>query len=64
MKEHDVQTVEMRERATFKDVDVEYDAKLFYCDRTDEFFIDEDMLSANNLAMKQAYVSQLTESKA
>lgn len=55
MEEHDVQIVVVREKNTFKDTEVEYDAKYFYCDQTDEYFSDEEMISANDIAMKNAF---------
>lgn len=55
MEEHDVQIVVVREKNTFKGTEVEYDAKYFYCDQADEYFSDEEMISANDIAMKNAF---------
>lgn len=55
MEEHDVHTVTVREKNTFKGTEVEYDAKNFYCDRADEYFCDEEMISVNDVAMKNAF---------
>ncbi len=55
MEEHDVKHVKVREQTIFKDVSVEYEADYFYCDHAEEFYMDEDMISANDIAMKDAY---------
>ena len=55
MEEHDVKTVMVRERNTFKGVTVEYDAEYCYCDRADETYEDEQQISQNDIAMKNAY---------
>ena len=55
MEEHDVKTVMFREKNTFKGVPVEYDAEYFYCDRADETYADEQQISKNDIAMKNAY---------
>ena len=55
MEEHDVKTVMVREKNTFKGVPVEYDAEYFYCDRADETYADEQQISQNDIAMKNAY---------
>ena len=55
MEEHDVKTVMVREKNTIKGVPVEYDAEYFYCDRADETYADEQQISQNDIAMKNAY---------
>lgn len=55
MEEHDVKTVRVRETNTFKGVPVEYDAEYFYCDCADETYADEQQISQNDIAMKNAY---------
>lgn len=55
MEEHDVQKVLLRETNRFKGVPVEYDAAYFYCDRACETYADEELVSANDVAMKDAY---------
>lgn len=55
MEEHDVQTVVVREQNIFKGTEVEYDASYYYCEQTEESFSDEDMISANDIAMKNAF---------
>ena len=55
MEEHDVKTIMIRESNIFKGVPVEYDAEYFYCDRADETYADEQQISQNDIAMKNAY---------
>lgn len=55
MEEHEVQRVEIVESNTFKGVPVEYDAEYFYCELTDEMYADEQQISTNDIAMKNAY---------
>ena len=55
MEEHEVQTVTVVESNVFKGTPVEYDADFFYCDRAEELFADEQQISSNDIAMKNAY---------
>lgn len=55
MEEHEVRTVRVRERNSFKGVEVVYDATYEYCELADEYIATEEMLSANDKAMKNAY---------
>ena len=55
MEEHSVKTVSVLEHNTFKNVSVEYDAEYTYCDQADEMYADEQQLSLNDIAMKNAY---------
>lgn len=55
MEEHEVKTVRVKENMTFKDEYVEYIADYFYCDYADEYYMDEDMITNNDIRMKDAY---------
>ena len=55
MEEHEVKRVIIAERNVFKKESVEYDAEYFYCDRTNEIYADEQQISLNDIAMKNAY---------
>lgn len=55
MEEHAVQHVIIKENTLFKGVSVDYDAHYFYCDRADEFYVNEEMLSDNDLSMKNEF---------
>jgi len=55
MEEHYVKTIEVDENIKFKGIDVEYKAVYYYCDKADELFADEAMLSLNDISMKNAY---------
>ena len=55
MEEHEVHTVRVRERNTFKGVEIQYDAIYEYCERAEAYFSTEEMISANDIAMKNAY---------
>ena len=55
MEEHEVQIVRVNESATFKGEKVEYSAIYEYCDRADELLAREEMISANDISMKNAY---------
>ena len=55
MEEHAVKTVMAPETNIFKDVEVEYQARYFYCENADEYFSDESMITENDIAMKNAY---------
>ncbi len=58
LEEHQVQIVETDERETFKDTEVRFKAVYQYCENTDEFLENEDMIRANSLAIKDAYRNQ------
>lgn len=55
MEGHEVQMVRVLDHNVYKQIEVEYPAEYFYCDRADEFYADESMLKNNDIAMKDAY---------
>lgn len=55
MEEHEVHTVRVRENNEFKGIQVEYDATYEYCNLAEEYIANEEMISANDIAMKNAY---------
>ena len=55
MEEHEVQTIQVVESNVFKGVPVKYDAEYCYCSRADETYAEEQQLSRNYGAMKNAY---------
>lgn len=55
MEEHKVKTVLVKELTTFKNVKVCYDASYFYCDRTEELYMNEQQMQENDVRMKDAY---------
>ena len=55
MEEHEMLTITVMENNVFKNVPVEYNAEYFYCSRADETYADEQQISSNDIAMKNAY---------
>jgi putative zinc finger/helix-turn-helix YgiT family protein len=55
MEEHDVSIVQVDETNIFKDVSVDYAAEYYYCERSEELYMDEKMISLNDIKMKDAY---------
>jgi predicted Zn-dependent protease len=55
MEEHDVHTVIVEDTEEFKGKEVSFEALYEYCENADEYLETEDMIKANNLAMKEAY---------
>ena len=55
MEEHDVLVVKEIESTTFKDQRVEYEAIYEYCENTEEYISTEEMIVANDIAVKNAY---------
>lgn len=55
MEEHEVQTITENESNVFKGVPVEYMAEYFFCDQVEETYADEQQISLNDIAMKNAY---------
>ena len=55
MEYHDVSTVKVLEKNIFKGDEVTYDAMYYYCDNADEYYSSEEMLSKNDISMKDSY---------
>jgi len=55
MEEHKVDIVEVIEHESFKGVKVDFLAIYEHCSNSDEYLANEDMIRANNLAVKDAY---------
>jgi len=55
MEEHETSVVEVQEKNIFKGKEVEYTAIYEYCGVSEEYIMDEKMISANDIAMKNAY---------
>ena len=55
MEEHDVFLVEVLEENVFKGQRVEYNAIYEYCETTDEYCATTQLISQNDIAMKNAY---------
>lgn len=55
MEEHDVHRVATVESNVVKGTPVEYIAEYFYCDRANGAYADEQQISLNDIAMKNAY---------
>ncbi len=55
MEVHDVKTVMLFEENIYKGKKVSYPAVYNYCDRSDETYADEQMISTNNSVMKAVF---------
>jgi len=55
MEEHDVSTVCITDYNIFKGIEVEYEAIYEYCSLTDELHAVDNMISENDISMKNAY---------
>ena len=55
MEEHEGKIINIHEKNVFKGVPVEYYAKYHYCSQADETYADEQQISSNDIAMKNAY---------
>lgn len=55
MEEHEVEIVYVPEESAFKGKKVAYQAIYEYCNHSEEFSADEELLKLNSLAMKDAY---------
>ena len=55
MEEHEVKTISVMDKVTFKGIEVEYEATYFYCENTDELFVDETQMRNNDINLKDAY---------
>ena len=59
MEYHEVKRVYIDQHITFKGMPLKYTAELLYCDRADELFEDEEMMSKNDISLKDAYRKQV-----
>ena len=57
-EEHEVKTVLVLEEATFKNEKVEFEASYMYCDLADEFYMDEQQITENDIRLKDAFRKQ------
>ena len=55
MEKHAVAEVLLQEHTTYKGNTIEYQVHSFYCDNTDELYVDEEQMSENDIALKDAY---------
>ena len=55
MEEHEVKIITIQEKNVFKGVPVEYCAEYHYCSQAEETYADEQQISTNDIAMKNAY---------
>ena len=55
MEEHEVKTVLVNEQASFKDVNVNYEAVYSFCDEAEELFMDDRQMQDNDIRLKDAY---------
>lgn len=59
METHEVCLVEVKEKTKFKNEEIEYIATYEYCSNTDELFMSEELISKNDIQMKNAYRSKM-----
>ena len=55
MEEHEVQIVTVNETNIFKNTPIEYSALYYYCECTEDFYCDEEMMINNDITMKNSY---------
>ena len=55
MEEHDKELVKRNQKTIFKDEEVDYEEQVLYCKNTDEYYSTEEMISENDISMKDAY---------
>jgi len=55
MEEHEVWTVSLEESNIFKGKKINYPAVFAYCENAEEYYSTEEMMDANDIAMKDAY---------
>ena len=62
MEEHEVKTVLVEEKMTFRNVKIVYEATYFWCDAADVFYMDEEQMQKNYLNQKAAYQKIINDS--
>lgn len=63
MEEHEVQTIKIHEKVTFKGIPVEYDAIYEYCDKCESTLESEEMITENHNALLSAYQDAVDAAK-
>src|SRR6056297_1388790 len=55
MEEHPVNIVKSQSTNIYKGQEIQYEEERCYCNKTDEYYIPEEMIKKNDIAMKDAY---------
>jgi putative zinc finger/helix-turn-helix YgiT family protein len=55
MEEHPVNIVKSQATNIYKGQEIQYEVKRCYCEKTDEYYIPEELIKNNDIAMKDAY---------
>ena len=55
MTEHDVKRVVFDDENIYKGVTVIYPCECFYCEKTDEYYEEDEMINKNGLSLRNAY---------
>lgn len=55
MEEHEVKTVIIMDRATFKNRKIDHEASYLFCDLANELYMDEQQMQDNDISLKNAY---------
>ena len=55
MEEHEVKTVLVKEKTTYKKKAIEYNATYMFCDKADELYMEEEQIQENDISLKDAY---------
>ena len=63
MEKHEVKTIKIHEKVTFKGIPVEYDATYEYCDKCENTLETEEMITENHNALLSAYQDTLDKAK-
>ncbi len=59
MKEHHTKVIKERTKDIYKNEEIEYDTKMFFCPNTEEYYIPEDFIIENDKNMKDTYRKKL-----
>ncbi len=59
MEKHAIKKVHITETTIFKNATINYNAEYYYCEKADEFYEDEELFSANDIALKDSYRSKM-----
>lgn len=55
MERHEVKIVLVNEESMFKNTKVTFDAIYYYCDRAEEFYMDEALMQRNDIQLKESW---------
>lgn len=59
LESHEIKKKHFKETSIFKNESIEYNAVYYYCEKADEIYEDEELMSLNDISLKNSYRSKV-----